>query len=106
MSEHASMTLDEATAPYVGTSRQGGIVTVTLNRGGRFNPLSLAMIAALEAALDDIGADAGARVVVLAGAGKGFCAGHDLKEMRAHAGDESWQRSLFDACARMMIKLT
>jgi enoyl-CoA hydratase/carnithine racemase len=64
------------------------------------------MIAAIEAELDAIAADATVRVVVLAGAGKGFCAGHDLKEMRAHAGDEAWQRGLFDACARMMLKLT
>jgi len=44
--------------------------------------------------------------VVLAGAGRGFCAGHDLKEMRAHAGDKPWQRRLFDDCSRMMVKLT
>src|SRR4051812_16484362 len=106
MSEQARTTLDEADAPYVVTSRQRGIVTLMLDRGARFNPLSLSMIAALEAQLDAIAADSEARVVVLAGAGKGFCAGHDLKEMRAHAGDEAWQRSLFDACARMMIKLT
>jgi enoyl-CoA hydratase/carnithine racemase len=92
--------------PYVLMSSQRGVVTLTLNRGERFNPLSLAMIGAIEAALDAIAADTEARVVVLAGAGKGFCAGHDLKEMRAHAGDAAWQRGLFDACARMMLKLT
>src|SRR5437016_4404347 len=99
MSEHAETTLPDAiaAAPYVVTSRGGGVVTLTLNRGERFNPLSLPMIEALEAQLDAIAADAEARVVVLAGAGKGFCAGHDLKEMRAHAGDQAWQRALFDA---------
>ncbi len=50
-------------------------------------------------------ADSRVRVVVLAGAGKGFCAGHDLKELRAHP-DAAWQRDLFDACSRVMIKLT
>ena len=44
--------------------------------------------------------------VILAAEGKGFCAGHDLKEMRAHTGDKSWQQGLFDACSRMMIALT
>jgi enoyl-CoA hydratase/carnithine racemase len=109
MSEHAGTTLDEAAggaAPYVVMRRRGHVVTLTLNRGERFNPLSLSMIAALEAELDAVAADAAARVVVLAGAGKGFCAGHDLKEMRAHAGDAAWQRGLFEACARLMIKLT
>jgi enoyl-CoA hydratase/carnithine racemase len=77
-------------APYVlKTEREGG-VTLTLNRGDRFNPLSVAMIAALETELDAIPSKA--RVVVLAAAGKGFCAGHDLREMRAHAGDQEWQR--------------
>jgi enoyl-CoA hydratase/carnithine racemase len=93
-------------APYVVSSRRGGIVTLTLNRGERFNPLSLPMIAALEAELDALVGDAEARVVVLAASGRGFCAGHDLKEMRAHSGDHAWERSLFDECARMMVKLT
>ena len=90
--------------PYVLKTDRAGIVTLTLNRGDRFNPLSVAMIAALESELDAVPRDA--RVVVLAANGKGFCAGHDLKEMRAHAGDPAWQRELFAACSRMMIKLT
>ncbi|HXU68609.1 MAG TPA: enoyl-CoA hydratase [Polyangia bacterium] len=98
--------MSEHELPYVLSSRAGGVVTLTLSRGERFNPLSLPMIAAIEAELDAVAADATARVVVLAGAGRGFCAGHDLKEMRAHAGDEAWQRNLFAACARMMLKLT
>ena len=50
--------------------------------------------------------DSSVRVVILAAEGKGFCAGHDLKEMRAHPNDKSWQQGLFDACSRMMIALT
>ncbi len=92
--------------PYVATARAGSVVTLTLNRGDRFNPLSRAMIAAIEAELDRLAEDREARVVVLAGAGRGFCAGHDLKEMRAHAEDKAWQKDLFDACSRMMVKLT
>jgi enoyl-CoA hydratase/carnithine racemase len=64
------------------------------------------MILALEARLDEVTADRTARVVVLAGAGRGFCAGHDLKEMRAHASDKLWQRRLFEDCSRLMVKLT
>jgi enoyl-CoA hydratase/carnithine racemase len=82
-----------------------GVATLTLNRGERFNPLSLAMISALETALDGLAHDSTVRAVVIAGSGKGFSAGHDLKEMRAHP-DLEWQRELFGACSRMMQKLT
>ncbi|PYR34440.1 MAG: enoyl-CoA hydratase, partial [Acidobacteria bacterium] len=82
------------------------VARVVLDQPARFNPLSSAMIAALDDALRRIAADAGIRAVVLAANGRGFCAGHDLTEMRAHAGDRAWQRQLFDACSRMMIALT
>jgi enoyl-CoA hydratase/carnithine racemase len=93
-------------APYTRCERQGGVATVTLDRGERYNPLSLAMIRAIEADLSRIADDPSVKAIVLAGAGKGFCAGHDLKEMRQHAGDEAWQRTLFDECGRMMVALT
>jgi enoyl-CoA hydratase/carnithine racemase len=92
--------------PYVARSFDEGVLTLTLNRGERFNPLSSQMIAALGAELDAAAGDASIRVVILAGAGKGFSAGHDLKEMRTHARDTRWQRELFDACGRMMMRLT
>jgi enoyl-CoA hydratase/carnithine racemase len=95
-----------AEAPYVLSRREDGIVTLVLNRGSRFNPLSSAMISALQSKLDEIAADPSAQVVVLAAEGRGFSAGHDLKEMRAHAGDEAWQQKLFDDCNRMMLSLT
>ncbi len=93
-------------SPFVLREQAGGIVRLTLNRPDRFNPLSSEMIAALQANLDAIAADPEARVVVLAAGGRGFSAGHDLKEMRAHAGDEPWQKRLFDDCSRMMVALT
>ena len=93
-------------APLVTRQDEGGVVTLTLNRGDRFNPLSTTMIAALEAQLDAVAADRTARVVVLAGAGRGFCAGHDLKEMRARSDDKAWQQKLFADCSRMMMKIT
>jgi enoyl-CoA hydratase/carnithine racemase len=92
--------------PLVLRSADEGVLTLTLNRGERFNPLSSAMIAALDAALDEAARDGSIRAVVLAAAGRGFSAGHDLKEMRAHAPDLSWQRALFDACSRMMLRVT
>jgi len=92
--------------PFVVSRREGGIVRLALNRPEKFNPLSLEMIAALRTELEAIARDDSARVVVLAGEGRGFSAGHDLKEMRAHAGDEAWQRRLFDDCSAMMVELT
>ncbi|HEV8366167.1 MAG TPA: enoyl-CoA hydratase [Gemmatimonadaceae bacterium] len=92
--------------PMVRVAKDGDVVTLTLNRGERFNPLSMEMITALQAALDAVANDASARVVVLAAEGKGFCAGHDLKEMRAHTHDEAFGRRLFDECGRMMLSLT
>jgi enoyl-CoA hydratase/carnithine racemase len=95
-----------ADCPLVHSAQQDGVLTLTLNRGERFNPLSLAMLTAMQQELDTIAEDASVRVVILAAAGKGFCAGHDLKEMRAHASDNAWQRDLFDQCGRMMMRLT
>jgi len=92
--------------PMVRSAQEGAVVTLTLNRGERFNPLSMEMIVALQAAIDAVANDASARVVVLAAEGKGFCAGHDLKELRAHAQDEAFGRRLFDECGRMMLSLT
>ncbi|MBS0594577.1 MAG: enoyl-CoA hydratase/isomerase family protein, partial [Proteobacteria bacterium] len=60
-----------------------GVVTLTLNRPQAFNALSEGMLDALQRALDRVAADDTARVVVIAAAGRAFCAGHDLKEMRA-----------------------
>ncbi len=97
--------VDVVLQPYVLVEVREGVATVTLNRGDRFNPLSMSMIAALETEFDALAQDASVRAVVVAGSGKGFCAGHDLKEMRAHP-DLPWQRELFDACGRMMQKLT
>jgi enoyl-CoA hydratase/carnithine racemase len=103
------MTIDAtitASEPLILSTSRDGVATLTLNRGARFNPLSSAMIAALQGELDVVAADASIRAVVIAAEGRGFCAGHDLKEMRAHAPDHAWQRRLFDDCSRMMTRLT
>ena len=85
--------------------QSGGVVKLTLNRPGQFNALSNALLVELQAALDAIAVDESARVVVIAGAGKAFCAGHDLKEMRANPAQE-FQQALFEQCSRMMMTLT
>lgn len=78
-----------------------GVVTLTLNRPHQMNLLSAEMLAALQGGLDALARDASARVVVLAGAGKGFCAGHDLKELQA-LGEHAKVEQLFQQCSRMM----
>jgi enoyl-CoA hydratase/carnithine racemase len=98
----ATATVD---APQVLREQRGPVATVSMNRGERFNPLSSAMIAALQRELDAIAADRAVRVVVLKGEGRGFCAGHDLKELRAHP-DKEWHNQLFRDCSRMMMTLT
>jgi enoyl-CoA hydratase/carnithine racemase len=94
----------EVEAPYVLREDKGGVATLTLNRGDRMNPLSTAMLSALQAELDRVAKDGDTKVVVLAGAGKHFCAGHDLREMRAHPG-KVWQKALFEQCSEMMLSL-
>jgi enoyl-CoA hydratase/carnithine racemase len=79
-----------------------GVVTLTLNRPQAFNALSEAMLAALQHELDAIGEDESVRVIVLAAEGKAFCAGHDLKEMRATPSLEYYER-LFSQCSGMML---
>jgi len=81
-----------------------GVITLTLNRPQAFNALSEGMLEALQAALDRVAADPGARVVVIAAAGKAFCAGHDLKEMRA-APSLAYYERLFAQCGRMMMTI-
>lgn len=78
-----------------------GVVTLTLNRPSQFNALSEEMLAALQAELDDIAADEAVRCVVLGGAGKAFCAGHDLKQMRANPRQDYYE-DLFARCSRVM----
>ena len=81
-----------------------GVVTLTLNRPHAFNALSEATLTALQRELDAIAQDESVRVVVLAAEGKAFCAGHDLKEMRAAPSLEYYER-LFAQCSDMMLTI-
>ena len=81
-----------------------GICTLTMNRPQQMNLLTSEMIAAIQSALDGIAQASDVRVVVLAALGKGFCAGHDLKEIRA-LGENAKVEALFRRCARMMLSI-
>jgi enoyl-CoA hydratase/carnithine racemase len=81
-----------------------GVVTLKLDRPQAFNALSEAMLAELQRDFDAIAKDQSVRVVVLAAEGKAFCAGHDLKEMRATPSLDYYQR-LFAQCSQMMLRV-
>ena len=81
-----------------------GVVMLTLNRPQAFNALSEATLAGLQRELDAIAQDESVRVVVLAAEGKAFCAGHDLKEMRAAPSLDYYER-LFAQCSDMMLTI-
>jgi enoyl-CoA hydratase/carnithine racemase len=91
--------------PYVLNERDDrGVVTLTLNRPQQFNALSEEMLSALQSELEAVAGDAGARVVVIAGKGKAFCPGHDLKQMKANPTVE-YYRQLFAQCAKLMMTI-
>lgn len=81
-----------------------GVVTLTLNRPQSFNALSEGMLAALGEAFEKLATDDSVRVVVIGASGKAFCAGHDLKEMRAEPSLEYYQR-LFGQCTAVMMAI-
>ena len=80
-----------------------GVAWLTLNRPGQRNALSVALMRALETTLDDVARDASVRVVVVAGSGTAFCAGHDLRELQGL--DQDQQAALFAQCSRLMQQI-
>ena len=95
---------ETAAEPLLLRERHDGVCTLTLNRPAQYNALNEALLDALQAALDALAGDAETRVVVLAGRGQAFSAGHDLKEMRSRP-DQAYYAALFDKCSRMMLSL-
>jgi enoyl-CoA hydratase/carnithine racemase len=87
--------------PVLLREEDGGVVRLTLNRPDARNALSRGLMAMLEEELAGIREDRAARVVVLAGAGSAFCAGHDLREMRSEPRRECYE-GLFAQCSRLM----
>lgn len=91
--------------PILLRADRAGVARLTMNRPDARNALSLGLMAAMQAELDAIGADPSVRVVVIAGAGPGFCAGHDLREVRANAR-RAYYETLFADCTRLMLTIT
>lgn len=91
--------------PLVLEETSAGVRSITMNRPQQFNALSEGLLAALTDALERAGEDDAIRIVVLGAAGRAFCAGHDLKEMRA-TPDKAYYQTLFAACSRMMLTVT
>lgn len=92
------------TAPLRHTRDARGVHTLTLDAPASFNVLSEAMLDALQAAVDAVRSDDKARAVVIAATGKAFCAGHNLKEMKARPELDYYQ-ALFGQCSRVMLAL-
>ena len=84
---------------------ENGVATVTLNQPERRNSLSMALLEALSEVLEQIAGDGSVRVVVLAAAGKVFCAGHDLREMREQFDSHDFQLRLFRQCSKVMQQI-
>src|SRR5271166_1075082 len=91
--------------PLIRRSDTGGVTTLTLNRPEARNALSLSMLLAISAELDRAAEDHSVRVVVLAGAGPAFCAGHDLKEIRAERFGGTYAEALFAECTKVMLAI-
>ncbi len=91
-------------SPLLCTDR-ADVAWLILNRPGARNALSLGLMEALIAELERIGADKAIKVVVIAGAGPAFCAGHDLRELRANPGRDFIEQT-FAACSRLMLAIT
>src|SRR5579871_1263699 len=90
--------------PVLLRADENGVAVLTLNRPKQYNALSRALLESLHAELDAISADTAVRVVIITGAGRAFCSGHDLKEMRALSTQAEVQ-DLFTLCSAMMQKL-
>jgi enoyl-CoA hydratase/carnithine racemase len=90
--------------PVLCSRDERGVYSLVLNRPTSFNTLSEEMLAALQTALDAIARDDTARAVVLSAQGKAFCAGHNLKEMRA-TPELAYYQKLFAQCTRVMLAI-
>jgi enoyl-CoA hydratase/carnithine racemase len=90
-----------ATEPMLLRRDEDGVAWLTLNRPAQRNALSVELMTALQDGIDAIAEDRTVKVVVIAANGPGFCAGHDLREMRANPGRQHYE-ALFQQCSRLM----
>ncbi len=98
------MTIEASTEPPLIIERKNNVAWLTLNRPKQYNALSLTLLDALDAALEELARDPAVRVAVIAANGPAFCAGHDLKEMQG-ASDSNFAAHLFQRCSAMMLKI-
>src|SRR5690349_19568399 len=102
MGRSGAAVAEQGAAPLLLREDRDGIARLTLNRPAARNALSVSLMTALEDEVGRIAADPSVKVVVIAGAGPGFCAGHDLKEVRANPGRAAYE-ALFEQCSRLML---
>ena len=93
-----------ADEPRVVREDEGGVATLTLNRPEKLNAIDIPLMVALREQIDRLANESDVKCVVLTGAGKAFCAGHDLKQMRSNHGSEYYQ-TLFERCSGVMRSL-
>ena len=86
-------------------TNRAGVATLTMERPQARNALSMELMNALISAFDDLSKDASTKAVILKGAGPAFCAGHDLKEMRANPS-RAFMQETFATCSRLMLAIT
>ncbi|WP_323795569.1 enoyl-CoA hydratase [Nisaea sp.] len=96
---------EELEADLVLREDRDGVARLTLNRPKAYNALSLGLMAALQNELEEIASNRTIKAVVIEGSGKGFCAGHDLREMRSRT-DETFHQTVFAACSKLMLTIT
>jgi len=94
----------ETGAPLVLQNLQDGVLTLTMNRPKQRNALSRPLMAAMQTALDDAHETKAVKVIVIAGEGPGFCAGHDLREVRSNPVHEFYEVLLKD-CSTLMQRI-
>jgi enoyl-CoA hydratase/carnithine racemase len=96
---------NQVNEPILLRSDENGVCTLTLNRPAARNALSMALMQELQSALDTVANDPSVRVVVLAAAGPAFCAGHDMRELRANPTGDFYRR-MFETCSALMLTIT
>lgn len=97
--------VEQAVPSFLSRSDSGGVCRIVLDRPDAYNALCLGLMEELVSTLEEIDRDPAVKVVVVEGAGRGFCAGHDLKEMRANP-DPDFRSRTFETCSQMMLAIT
>jgi enoyl-CoA hydratase/carnithine racemase len=104
MSAPGTRAMQAESDPVLLRRDEGGVAYLTLNRPQARNALSVMLMTRLQEELDAVAADRAARVVVIAGAGPAFCAGHDLRELRADPRRAQYE-AIFAQCSRLMLSI-